>query len=264
MFFKSSVFRCLSLALLSLTTVTIFPSLVRAQSYTKIADTTTSTPAGGTFNSLGGFPSLSGSNVVFGGGYTGGTGTTGLFANLGAGLTAIATNGSAQVPGGGTFSSFSSSPVVSGSNVAFQSAYTGGTGSSGIFAKLGGVLTKIATNSGAQVPGGGTFGTLGNASLSGSTAAFFGSYTGGTGTSGIFTGSGGSLTKVISDGDTLFGSTVTSVSFGKTGLDGSGVAFQYTLADGRSGIASTAIPEPGTLALLALGGALVLVKRRRK
>lgn len=61
----------------------------------------------------------------------------------------------------------------------------------------------------------------------------------------------------------------TTLRIGTSGLDGNNLAFFYTLTDGRSGIAmasasAAAAPEPGTLALLALGGGLVIVKRRRK
>jgi hypothetical protein len=227
-------------------------------------------PGGGIFAGFG-YPGISGSNVVFRGLYTGGTGSDGIFANTGAGgtLIAIATGGtgaSAQVSGGGTFSNLGY-PSLSGSNVAFRATYTGGTGSDGIFANTGagGTLTTIATNGSAQAPGGGTFSTFGVfSSISGSNVAFQADYTGGTGTTGIFLSAGGSLTPVITT-DTVspFGSAFSTFNLGPQGLDGTSVVFSYTLADGRSGIALAAIaPEPGTLALLALGGMLVLVRRR--
>jgi hypothetical protein len=80
------------------------------------------------------------------------------------------------------------------------------------------------------------------------------------GTEGIFaelTG-GASPIPVISVGDSLFGSTVTSVDLGRFALnDSDQLAFMFMLQDGRSGvaIADIAVPEPGSLALLlpALG-----------
>jgi PEP-CTERM motif len=230
-------------------------------------------PGGGTFFNFHNLD-VSGSTVAFIGGYSGGAGTRGVFTSSGGALTTIATEGagaSAQVPGGGTFKFLGGKSEISlsGSTVAFLSNYIGGTGSTGIFTGSGGAITTIVTDADA-VPGGGTWTDFQTLSISGSTVAFKGFYSGGTGSNGIFLSSGGSLTKLIGNGDTLFGSTVDSLSFESTGLDGTNVAFSYELADGRSGIAlatlasSSSAPEPGTLALLSLGGALVMVQRRRK
>ena len=73
----------------------------------------------------------------------------------------------------------------------------------------------------------------------------------------------GTLSRVISVDDALFGSTVTSVDMENDSLDGNSLAFRYSLADGRTGIGMATVPEPGTLAILLLGGTLVLVRRRR-
>jgi hypothetical protein len=55
------------------------------------------------------------------------------------------------------------------------------------------------------------------------------------GGSGIYTGSGSTTDKVITKGDPLFGSTVTSVQISTKAINDSGqIAFEATLADGRS------------------------------
>jgi hypothetical protein len=75
-------------------------------------------------------------------------------------------------------------------------------------------------------------------------------------------------------GDSLLGSTVTELRFGRSeiidavgerrGLNELGqIAYRFVLADGRQGIAIWTIPEPVSLALVAIGGSLLLVQRRR-
>jgi hypothetical protein len=94
---------------------------------------------------------------------------------------------------------------------------------------------------------------------------FGATYNGGS-DSGIFTSNGGILSSVIDTGDTLFGSTVTSLSFDESGLDDSGnIAFSYTLSDGRSGVAIadfSAVPEPASLCILGFGASMLLARRR--
>jgi hypothetical protein len=75
---------------------------------------------------------------------------------------------------------------------------------------------------------------------------------------------------VIQTGDSLFGSTVTSLDMGRFGFnDSDQLAFEFTLADGRTGVALaslTVVPEPSSLNLLlpVLGVLGVLLVRRRK
>ncbi len=79
------------------------------------------------------------------------------------------------------------------------------------------------------------------------------------------------LMTVAQKGDSLFGDTITALFFsgygGEAGDEASGfnelgqVAFNFTLADGRSGIAVWSVPEPGTFALFSVG-ALALLRRR--
>lgn len=69
---------------------------------------------------------------------------------------------------------------------------------------------------------------------------------------GIYLGRDPERTKVIAEGDTLFGSTVTQLGFDAAGLaNNNTLAFSFTLADGLQGIATTVIPSPATAALLA-------------
>jgi hypothetical protein len=51
---------------------------------------------------------------------------------------------------------------------------------------------------------------------------------------------------------------------GTSAIDASGhIAFQYTLANGVSGIAIAAVPEPASLGVLALGIMTILHRRSR-
>lgn len=84
------------------------------------------------------------------------------------------------------------------------------------------------------------------------------------GGTGLFVGPDPVADKVIAVGDTLFGSTVTVLDFDR-GLNNEGdLAFLYTLADGRKGVAlATNIPEPTSLMLLSVGAFGLLGQPRR-
>jgi hypothetical protein len=104
--------------------------------------------------------------------------------------------------------------------------------------------------------------------ISGGLAAFRGTYTGGL--QGIFIGSGGPLTTVVKSGDSLFGSTVQSLVLGGSALDAGGngnLAFQYALANGRSGvaIATAVVPETSPFLIWSaiILGTIVYGGRRR-
>ena len=100
----------------------------------------------------------------------------------------------------------------------------------------------------------GTFSSFHSVSVSGDDVVFRAYYDDGSvGNMGIFTSDGVSLNTIIKAGDALFGSTVTDLNFGNRGLDEAGnVAFWYELADGRSGVAIAAVPEPSTVILLGV------------
>jgi hypothetical protein len=93
---------------------------------------------------------------------------------------------------------------------------------------------------------------------------------GGTfGPTALYVGNGGAGTRVIGSGDPLFGSTVSGlVQFGTDGFNDVGqLAFGYTLADGRTGIAVAnpgSIPEPSSELLVAASGGTLLLRRRAR
>jgi len=142
----------------------------------------------------------------------------------------------------------------------FQDFLEGG-GGGGIFTSSGGVTTLIADNTGPFR----TFGSGLPAINDAGTVAFLASLD--EGGSGIFTGPNPVTDKVIATGDSLFGSTVTSLGFNRfssKGLNNAGqLTFFAQLADGSSGIfradpESTPKPQPvsepaSVLDLLAVG-----------
>jgi hypothetical protein len=216
-----------------------------------------------------GEPALSGSTAA----YWAFFGNEGIFTGSGGPQTRIV--GSGDPAPLGNFVSFNSAVSISGSTVAFQGNFSGGRG---IFTGNGGALQAIAkTGDAAPV---GTFNNFDAPAISGSIAAFKGYYNNGvSGGLGIFIGSGGQLDTVIKTGDSLFGSTVSSLFFDRFGLDADGsgdLAFFYQLANGNSGIAiasPAAIPEASSFviwtALAAIGlnrksfGSLYAGARRR-
>lgn len=83
---------------------------------------------------------------------------------------------------------------------------------------------------------------------------------------GLFAGPDRATDAVVKLGDSLFGSTVTALNFNANGMNDLGqYAFFYELADGRTGIAVAAVPEPAVVLLGASGLALSVgaVRRRR-
>lgn len=192
-----------------------------------------------------GAPAISSGTVAFHGIYSAGSG---LFSGSGGALTTIVKTGD-PAPSG-TFSAFSD-PSISGTKVAFSAGYSGGNG--GIFVGEGGALTTVARTGDAAPTG--VFSNMGSASIGGSETAFLGTYDG-LSHRGIFLGDGGPLSKVIATGDSLFGSLVVGLRFGRFGFDpgGSGnLAFIYSLADGRGGVAmASLVPEPNTVVLFCV------------
>lgn len=98
-------------------------------------------------------------------------------------------------PLGGSFGAMISATAVTDKSLGF------GTRTEGIFARLGGVLTTIAT-SGDPTPSGGTFAFFGSASMNqATTVAFQARIDGGPAEEGIFSYAGGVLTTVLLRGD---------------------------------------------------------------
>jgi hypothetical protein len=80
------------------------------------------------------------------------------------------------------------------------------------------------------------------------------------------------LTQLVREGDPLLGSTISLLELVSQQIDDrrvlndlGDVAYHFTLADGRSGIAiARLVPEPGSAAMLVLGVlALPMIRERR-
>lgn len=160
----------------------------------------------------------------------------GVFTGAGGETTPIA------LSSGPPFSGFNFTAINTAGTVAFSALFDGDGG--GIFTGAGGPTTAIRLDVAAP-PSINTAGAV----------AFL--------DSAIYVSEGGALTPVIFIGEELFGSTVSDLGFGSTGLNDAGqLAFRYTLEDGRSGIAVASVPEPGCALLSVLGGAALLARRR--
>jgi hypothetical protein len=208
-----------------------------------------------------GDPALSGDTAAFAAIFSGGSG---IFTGNGGPFVTIAKVGDPAPIG--VFDELFISPSISGDTVAFSASYDSHR-ESGVFTGNGGQLTTIAkTDDPAPV---GTFRGFGGASIVGDTVAFSGTYAA-FDQYGIFISNGGILASIIKTGDTLFGSIVDDVEFGRFGLDPSGtgnVAFKYSLTNGSGGVAlAIAVPEPSTAWMLsvAMTGAGWTARRRNR
>jgi hypothetical protein len=213
-------------------------------------DITTIANASGPFSPMFfGFPSLNDAGTVAFNA-TLRAGGQGIFTSSGGDITTVADTS-------GAFSSVGSPSLNDAGVVAFSTTLR--AGGQGIFTSSGGDITTVADTSGA-------FSSVGSPSLNNAGVVAFRAVLD-TGDQGLFTGPDPVADRVIGTGDALFGSTVTSLSFFREGLNDAGqVAFRATLADGRQVVARAVIPEPGTLALLvgaAVPGLGWAVRRRR-
>ncbi|MBD2743736.1 choice-of-anchor tandem repeat NxxGxxAF-containing protein [Coleofasciculus sp. FACHB-1120] len=189
-------------------------------------------------------------------------GGSGIFTGNGTTTTTIADTS-------GIFSNLGPGSINDAGTVAFNADLD--AGGEGIFTGNGTTATTIADTSG-------IFSNFGAASINnaGIVAFLAGLDAGGT---GIFTGSNSLTNKVIATGDTLFGSTVTSLGFFREGFNNPGqLAFFASLANGTTGIFRADhqgvpgeppkdVPEPASgLGLLALGalGAGSMMQRKQK
>ena len=208
---------------------------------TTVATTLQTAPEiGGTFTFFSLNPALNDNGTVA---FLGVAGTArGIFARSGGVLTAIAST-ARQAPGfAGNFTTFSD-PALSNSGIAaFRGVVSGGQG---IYTGTGGALQTIAIT-GQAAPGvGGTFSGFGKPTVNDlGTTAFLGNVAGGSGSSGIYLGDGQQLITVAFLGQSLAGSTISSIIFtggsdrgGNTQLNNNGqVAYRAQLTNGASAI----------------------------
>ena len=153
------------------------------------------------------------------------------------------------------FSSFGSRPAINNGMVAFYGMNNSLYHAAGIytvpFAPRPQVpnLTKRIADTNTLVPGlaGVVFTGFGEEpSIAAGNVAFTGNFTKNSATqTGIFVSYAGTLYDEINTGDTLFNSTVTALSINtfSFSLDGTTLAFDYTLANGVSGVATFVIPS---------------------
>jgi hypothetical protein len=193
-----------------------------------------------------------------------GTGVTGLFLGSGGAFITVADDA-------GVFTSafgFSDPSLNEAGQVAFRAgtnpdvADNSGSTAEGIFLYSGGTVTPIVEGDFA------TIAALGDPSLNNvGEVAFILEPT--FGSQYLLTGPDLAADRVIATGDVLFGRTVTSILFGREGLNDAGqLAFTAFFDDGSSAVVlatpGAVVPEPGTLLLLAGALPLVAVAARRR
>ncbi|HTL30981.1 MAG TPA: hypothetical protein VL282_17250 [Tepidisphaeraceae bacterium] len=236
----------------------IYTATLAGTGLAKVVDFSNTVPGQSNFTQLES-PTISGNNIVFWGKGT----TDGIYAGtLGAiGASKIADH--TDIVNGHSFTAFNNAPDVSGNMVAFQGVFSG---NSGVYSATIGTsgITKIA-EAGDTAPGVGTFTAVQDPVTNGRDVAFIGNHkVAGVGRSGLWIEHDGTITPVIDYGNSLFGSTISSLSMGNACFDGYRLAFNYSLANGTNGIAVVDLPEPGMAGLLALGAFLTLRRRSRQ
>ena len=164
-----------------------------------------------------GQPSIDGGNVVFHGT---GTSTEGVYTEIGTTLSRVADTTTSVPSGSGNFSGFND-VSIDGASVSFR-AFSGS--SDGIYTNSGGSLVKVADTNTPVPSGSGNFQNLGRSSSSAGTVAFDGDDALGNGI-GIYSRTGGVLTKVADSNTAQPGGAGSFAQFGSPTLDGSNFAF---------------------------------------
>ncbi len=223
-----------------------------------------------------------------------------IFSNTGGSLAVVAREGPAgpgpNLAAGVNFSTFNAPVINAAGEVAFMASLAGSgvdsTNDEGIFTNVGGTLAAVArTGIGGPGPNVGDGVVFSNFLLSvpvfhaAGQVAFVGVITGNGVTAandqGIWTNIGGTLTKIVREGD-LFnvdpgpGVDLRTISnlllFGNSGgedgrpwsFNDSGVlTFALSFTDGSAGVFTALVPEPVSAELLALGGLALLGRRKR-
>jgi hypothetical protein len=202
----------------------------------------------------------------------------GIFRSDGSGTKQIARAGQAAPDGNGTFAFTAGAVINDSGQVVFQGWMAGATGGAetGLFRGDGSSLLQIVRQGQAAPDDIGVIDTIsGYAHVnSDGQVAFTASLTGGGGSEGVFLYDDTlGLIQVARLGDSLLGSTLIEINF-PTSLtestqlsalnDLGQLAYHFSLADGREGIALWSIPEPGTAAVMGLLLTGVAARRQRR
>lgn len=203
-------------------------------------------------------PGISSGRVVFRGE---GPSRRGVYVEQSGQITRIADTAT-QIParGGQQFTSFGSTPDISGPNVAF----TGGNSAAGysaLIAAVGDELRVIADTDTPVPDGTGQFLGFGGVSIDGENVAFAGTDSSGRNITGIYAFYDEQLVRVIELDDTLEGQGIQRLNFSRReAFSGNIVAFRGTLADGTRRMYLATVPEPALLAWTSL--LLAIISRR--
>ena len=242
----------------------------------------------GTFRNFS-LPSLNGAGQTAFVGTLGGPGVdasnrSGLYLGDGGALTQIAREGQPAPAGPGvTFSDVSAFGVALNETgqVAFLGFLDGAgvdaTNNSGLYLGDGAATVQIAREGQPAPAGPGNFaGFFRDPALNDEGRAAFAADLIGAGVDasndlGLYLYDDGlGLLTVAREGDAFLGSTITALAFSNSEADEySGfndlgqIAYRYTLADSRGGVAVFTVPEPSSLAAMGLAAAAGLVRRRR-
>lgn len=233
-----------------------------------VADTGTPIPPAlaDNFTSFNG-PAIHSGNVAFRGASSF-PASNGIYTSIGGSTSAVADLTTSIPSGSGSFTGFND-PSFDGTNVVFPGT---GASQSGIYTDLGGSLVAVADETTLIPDGSGTFTSFSSPTLDGGVIAFVGG--GSASQLGIYSTHGGSLMKVIDNGDLLDGKVIASSSLAlrlatDEGLDGDSIAFEVRFDDGTEGIyLATLVPEPSSfflagVAVSALGWCGWRRRRRR-
>jgi hypothetical protein len=220
-------------------------------------------------------------------------GSSAIFAGTPGSLQTVAQFGT-PAPGGAGAGNYGTlqAPVLNATGrVAFRSLLSGATSTEGIFTGPAGSIQAAAINN-TPAPGGGDYLSFNTPVMNGAgQVAFIANLTGAgvtlTNDAALYAGSVGSLTKIVREGDQIDvdpgpgtdlrtisngGINFFGTSGGSGGEDGKAVifndagvlVFRLSFTDTSSGIFTSLVPEPGTLAVLGLAAVPLMARRRRR
>jgi hypothetical protein len=205
-----------------------------------VADTKTAIPAGKKFfvNFRHLSMNRSGQVVFIGKGHSE---QRGIYLDVGDRLMVVANYNTAIPDGSKTFQAFRKPSIDAEGRIAFKAK--GKSGQRGIYTDIEGNLAVVADRNTAIPGGAGNFSLFGIPSIDNGQVAFTAS---GDDQGGLYTTLGGSLTKVLSLGETLAGKTVTSIIFQPDGLSGNNVVFKVIFDDSSKGIYRALLAASGS------------------